>query len=45
VEVACTAGDGRAVRDSKNRADGIQFYTASQWAVFVAGVKTGRFEI
>ena len=44
VEVAKTADGGRAVRDSKNREGGIQFYTPSEWSAFVAGVKLGEFD-
>jgi hypothetical protein len=44
VEVARTADGGRAVRDSKNCDGGTQFYTPSEWAAFVAGVKAGEFD-
>lgn len=45
VEVAVTADGGRAVRDTKNRAGGVQFYTPAEWAAFVQGVKAGEFDI
>lgn len=45
VEVAGTASGGRAVRDSKNRDGGIQFYAAGEWAEFVAGAKAGAFDV
>jgi hypothetical protein len=44
VEAARTADGGRAVRDSKNCDGGTQFYTPSEWAAFVAGVKAGEFD-
>ncbi|MFD5503361.1 DUF397 domain-containing protein [Streptomyces sp. NPDC127061] len=43
VEVAHTADGGRAVRDSKNRDGGLQFYAPEGWAAFVDGVKGGAF--
>ncbi|MFJ7492003.1 DUF397 domain-containing protein [Streptomyces sp. NPDC097727] len=43
VEVAHTADGGRAVRDSKNRDGGLQFYASEGWAAFVDGVKAGAF--
>ncbi|MFE4331676.1 DUF397 domain-containing protein [Streptomyces sp. NPDC056831] len=43
VEVARTADGGRAVRDSKNRDGGLQFYAPEGWAAFVDGVKGGAF--
>ncbi|PKW13559.1 DUF397 domain-containing protein [Saccharopolyspora spinosa] len=43
VEVG-RAGDGTAVRDTKNRAAG--YFTASreQWSAFVAAIKGGKFD-
>ncbi|MEV0053827.1 DUF397 domain-containing protein [Saccharopolyspora shandongensis] len=35
---------GTAVRDTKERSAGYFVANASQWADFVAAVKTGRFE-
>lgn len=43
VEVAHTADGGRAVRDSKNRSGGLQFYAPGEWAAFIDGVKGGIF--
>jgi hypothetical protein len=43
VEVAHTADGGRAVRDSKNRDGGLQFYAPAGWAAFIDGVKAGAF--
>lgn len=44
VEVARTADGGRAVRDSKNPGGGTQYYTPTEWAAFVAGVKAEEFD-
>ncbi|MFI8432897.1 DUF397 domain-containing protein [Streptomyces sp. NPDC079020] len=43
VEVAHTADGGRAVRDSKNRESGLQFFAPAEWAAFIDGVKSGAF--
>ncbi|MFJ9887953.1 DUF397 domain-containing protein [Streptomyces sp. NPDC091287] len=43
VEVAHTANGGRAVRDSKDPAAGLQFYGPEHWALFIDGVKAGTF--
>ncbi|MEW2065529.1 DUF397 domain-containing protein [Streptomyces sp. NPDC007346] len=43
VEVARTADGGRAVRDSKNPAGGLQFFGPGDWAAFIDGVKAGTF--
>ncbi|MGW1201515.1 DUF397 domain-containing protein [Streptomyces cyaneofuscatus] len=43
LEVAHTADGGRAVRDSKNPAGGLQFYGPGHWASFIDGVKAGTF--
>ncbi|MFI6060292.1 DUF397 domain-containing protein [Streptomyces sp. NPDC051286] len=43
IEVARTADGGRAVRDSKNRDGGLQFYAPAGWAAFIDGVKAGAF--
>lgn len=43
VEVARTADGGRAVRDSKDPAAGLQFYGPGHWAAFIDGVKAGSF--
>ncbi|MFE7462200.1 DUF397 domain-containing protein [Streptomyces sp. NPDC057554] len=44
VEVAHTADGGRAVRDSKDLAGGLQFYGPGHWAPFIDGVKADAFE-
>ncbi|MDX3214585.1 DUF397 domain-containing protein [Streptomyces sp. ME02-6991-2B] len=44
VEVAKTPDGGRAVRDTKNRDGGTQFYTRAEWEAFVDGVKAGEFD-
>lgn len=36
--------DVRAVRDSKNPDDSVQWYTTDEWAAFVRGVKDGEFD-
>ncbi|MFJ2114335.1 MULTISPECIES: DUF397 domain-containing protein [unclassified Streptomyces] len=41
VEVAHTADGGRAVRDSKNRDGGTQYYPPAEWATFLDGLKSG----
>lgn len=43
VEVAHTADGGRAVRDSKDPAAGLQFYGSGHWAAFIDAVKAGAF--
>ena len=44
VESAALPGDGRAVRDSKDRGHGpVLYFTRDEWAVFLAGVKAGEF--
>ncbi|WP_342636753.1 MULTISPECIES: DUF397 domain-containing protein [unclassified Streptomyces] len=43
LEVAHTADGGRAVRDSKNPAGGLQFFEPEDWAAFIDGVKDGAF--
>ncbi|MCX4786729.1 MULTISPECIES: DUF397 domain-containing protein [unclassified Streptomyces] len=43
IEVAHTADGGRAVRDSKNRDGGLQFYAPDEWSAFIEGVKAGAF--
>ncbi|MFC8623648.1 DUF397 domain-containing protein [Streptomyces anulatus] len=43
VEVAHTANGGRAVRDSKDPAAGLQFYGPDHWAAFIDGLKQGTF--
>ncbi|MFE7116827.1 DUF397 domain-containing protein [Streptomyces sp. NPDC057654] len=41
---ARTADGGRAVRDSNNRDGGTQFYTPTEWAAFLDGIKAGEFD-
>jgi hypothetical protein len=43
VEVTRTA-DGFAVRDSKDRAGPVQFFTHREWAAFIGGAKDGEFD-
>lgn len=45
VEVAALPGGGVAVRDTKNRDRGTQFYTDHEWDCFVDGVKKGQFDL
>jgi hypothetical protein len=45
IEVARTADGGTAVRDSKRRDEAKQFYGPNGWAVFIAAVRTGSFEL
>lgn len=33
------------VRDTKNRAGGVQAYTPDEWRAFVQGVKFGEFDL
>jgi len=44
VEVALL-GDGVAMRDSKNPAGGVLRFTTAQWLAFVAGARTGEFDL
>lgn len=44
VEVLDLPGGGREVRDSKNRAGGVQQYNENEWQAFIAGVKNGEFD-
>jgi hypothetical protein len=45
VEVAFMPGGGVRVRDSKNPAGGVQAYDEGEWDAFVAGVKSGDFDV
>ncbi|MGV9242600.1 DUF397 domain-containing protein [Streptomyces sp. NPDC003710] len=45
VEVAVLPDGGRAVRDTKDRDGGIQWYNAAEWTAFIAGVKDGEFDL
>jgi hypothetical protein len=45
VELAPLAGGGVAVRDSKQDGAGpVLFFTAAEWAAFVAGMRAGEFD-
>lgn len=44
VEVAPTRGGGRAVRDSKDQAGPVLFFTPGEWDAFVGGVRNGEFD-
>ncbi len=43
VEVAATVEGGRAVRDSKNQAGPVLFFTHGEWQAFLAGTQDGAF--
>lgn len=43
VEVA-VLDQGVAVRDTKDRARAVLFFTNAEWAAFVGGVKDGEFD-
>lgn len=43
VEVACTVDGGRAVRDSKQPADGVQFHAPQAWGTFLGALKNSDF--
>lgn len=43
VEVA-RKKQGVAVRDSRDRGNGILFFTNNEWQAFINGVKSGEFE-
>ena len=44
LEIAHTAGGGRAIRDSKRRDGGTQCCSPATWAAFLTAVKTDAFE-
>lgn len=44
VEVADAPDGSRWVRDSKDRSGPTHYFTATEWAAFVAGVKAGEFD-
>ena len=44
VEVAELAGDGRAVRDSKDPDGAVLSISSSQWASFVHGLRDSEFD-
>jgi uncharacterized protein DUF397 len=43
VEVADLPGGDRGVRDSKDPAGTVLMFTATQWAAFTTGIRTGDF--
>lgn len=45
LEVALTTDGGRAVRDSKNPARGMQIHASAVWEVFVGAVKCGDLPV
>jgi hypothetical protein len=45
VEVAALPSGGVRVRDSKDRDGATLAYTDHEWACFVAGAKTGEFDL
>jgi hypothetical protein len=44
VEVAI-GGDAVAVRDSKDRHGAVLVFTPAEWLAFLAGAKTGEFDL
>jgi len=45
VEAAADPAGGVRVRDSKNQAGPVLRYTDHEWAVFLAAVKGGEFDL
>jgi hypothetical protein len=45
VEVADNLQDVVAVRDTKNRDRGTLVFTRDGWSAFLAGMKTGEFDL
>ncbi|WP_055477918.1 DUF397 domain-containing protein [Sphaerimonospora mesophila] len=45
VEVATNLPGLVAVRDSKDRSGPVLAFTPSEWSAFIAGVKSGEFNI
>ncbi|MFF7650597.1 DUF397 domain-containing protein [Streptomyces sp. NPDC007983] len=45
VEIAVTAGGGRAVRDSKNPDGPSLRFTGEGWQAFLLGIERGTFEV
>ncbi|GIH90965.1 DUF397 domain-containing protein [Planobispora siamensis] len=45
VEIAPLAGDGIAVRDSKDPSGPVLTFTRGEWRAFVAGVRNDEFDI
>jgi Domain of unknown function (DUF397) len=44
VEIAFV-GSGVAVRDSKNPAGAVLFFSPDEWLAFVGGTKNGKFDL
>lgn len=44
IEVAVTARDGRAIRDSKNTTGPVLFFDRAEWSAFLVGAKDGEFD-
>ena len=44
VEAAYLDDGGMAIRDSKDPAGGILFFTPGEWSAFVGGVRDGEFD-
>lgn len=44
VEVAKDPDGGRWLRDTKDRGRPAHYFTASEWAAFLAGAKDGEFD-
>ncbi|MET8955224.1 DUF397 domain-containing protein [Streptomyces sp. NPDC004393] len=44
VEVAVLPDGGRAMRDTKDRDGGTQFYNRAEWDAFIKGAKEGQFD-
>ena len=45
VEISRLGDGGMAVRDSKDPAGPILFFTPAEWDAFVGGVKDGEFDV
>ncbi|MBL7499246.1 DUF397 domain-containing protein [Frankia sp. CNm7] len=45
VEVAPLPDGGRAVRDSKNPAGPVLYFTPAEWSAFLAGVRDNEFDL
>ncbi|MDQ0933591.1 DUF397 domain-containing protein [Streptomyces turgidiscabies] len=44
IEVAVSVGDGRAVRDSKDKTGPVLFFDRAEWSAFLLGAKDGEFD-
>ncbi|HEV2639413.1 MAG TPA: DUF397 domain-containing protein [Actinocrinis sp.] len=45
VEVAMLPGGGVGVRDSKAEGGPVLEFSGAEWAAFVAGVRSGQFDV